>query len=161
MPLPSEINIRASTQMLGGAKGDIIPDNALHAIFPPVSKELAEHGGADYACIFIENASTNATLYNIRIYVFQPDGGREVKERFEIGLDPASGSPVQTIPNRTTAPQNVTFFDARDYATGVEIGVLPPGGAQALWLKRIIPAGTEATVDTSATLQIEFAKTSG
>lgn len=162
MPLPADIRIRASTQMLGGAYGDVLPDNALHAIFPPISKELAEHGGEDYACVFIENSNTSQTLYNVRIYVAQqPDGGREIKEQFEIGLDPQYGSPVQTVPNRTTPPQNVTFFDAKDYATGLEIAVLPPGGMQALWIKRIIPPNTEPSVDTNAVLRIEYAKVTG
>lgn len=162
MPLPAEITIRASAQMLGGAPGDVLPDNALHAIMPPISKELAERGGTDYACIYIQNSSTNTTLYNVRIYILrQPDGGREVKEKFEIGLDPKYGSPVQTIPNRTTAPQNVTFYDAKDFSTAIEIGVLPAGGMQAIWLKRTIPPKTEPSVDTNCVLQIEYAKVSG
>lgn len=161
MPLPAEIVIRASTQMLGGAYGDILPDNALHAIFPPVSKEMAERGGEDYACVFIVNASS-ATLYNVRIYISQqPDGGREKKETVLIGLDPKFGSPVQSIPNRTTPPQNVTFYDASDFATGLEIAVLPAGEMQAIWLKRVVPAGTEPAVDTKAVLKIECAKVTG
>lgn len=156
MGLPANIAIRASTQMLGGAYGDVLPDNALHAIFPPVSKETAERGGTDYACVFIQNTSTNTTLYNVRIYIKQqPDGSRETKEQFQIGLDPKFGSPVQTIPNRTTAPQNVTFYDATDYTTALEIGVLPSGALQAVWIKRIVPAGTEPSVDTYCTLQVE------
>lgn len=161
MALPSEVVIRASTQMLGGAYGDVLPDNALHAIFPPISKEFAEHGGVDYACVFIQNATQDTTLYNVRIYIKkQPDGAREIKERFQIGLDPKFGSPVQTIPNRTTAPENVIFYDAEDYASALEIGVLPSGALQAIWIKRIVQPNTQPTPDTSCVLQIEFVKVS-
>lgn len=162
MGLPAEVVLRASTQMLGGAYGDVLPDNALHAIFPPISKETAERGGTDYACVFIQNATNNTTLYNVRIYIKQqPDGNRKTRETFQIGLDPQSGSPVQSIPNRTTAPKDVTFYDASDYTTALEIGVLPSGALQAIWIKRIVPPGTEPTTDTSCTLQVEFMQVSG
>jgi len=156
MPLPSQIAICASTQMLGGSVGNPIPDDALNAIFSPIPEDVARNGGVQYACIFLKNVTNTNTLYNIKVWVeTQPDGYRSVKETIQLGIEPTVGSPVQTIPNRSTAPQSVEFFDATA-SNPIEIGNLPPAGVQAIWLKMTIPPGTKPSPDVRAVLRVEF-----
>ena len=156
MPYSSgDIKFYASAGMLGGGIGNILPDNAMHAVFPPLTAEDLSSGLTDYACIYIKNTTTNKTFYRVRIYIATPPDSRSKKETISLGLDPQTGSPVQAIPNRTTPPQNVTFFTPLNYATGLEIGVLPPGGAQAIWLRRQVPAGADTATDVSFTLAVE------
>lgn len=156
MPYESgDIWFYASAGMLGGGIGNSLPNNALHAILTPLSADDLSKGLTDYACIYIKNTTNNKTFYRVRVYLKTPPDSRTVKETIEIGLDPKSGSPVQSVPNRTTAPQGVSFSSPTNYASGIEIGVLPPGGEQALWIKRTVPPNCETSADVSFTLAVE------
>ena len=158
MPYSSgDIKFYNSTQGLGGEIGNPLPNNALHSVFPPLTSEELVGGVTDYACIYIVNTTQNKTFYRVRVYIQEAPDSRPQgkKETIYIGLDPQSGSPVQTIPNRTTPPQNVSFFTPLNYAQGVEIGTLPPGGKQAIWLKREAPPGTQRVTNAKLTLAVE------
>ncbi len=159
MPLPPEIKIYASTNMLGGAiTTQEIPDDGLHAVFPPISGDVAAAGGTEYACIYIKNVSAE-TLFRVKIYIkSQPDTGRTVKESFAIGFDPDVGSPVQSIPNLNTPPSGVQFDTPTSADTAIEIPLFPPGAVQALWLKRTIPAGTQPAGVAKCVLSFSFIK---
>lgn len=158
MPYASgDIKFYASTQMLGGDVGNPLPDNALHSVFPPLTSAEIQQGITDYACIYIVNTTQDKTFYRVRVYIQEAPDSRPVgkKETISMGLDPQGGSPVQSIPNRTTAPQGVSFFTPLNYAQGLEIGTLPPGGKQAIWLKRDVPPGTEGATNVKLTLAVE------
>lgn len=156
MPYQSgDIKFYGSAGMLGGSIGNILPDNALHAVFQPLTADDLREGITDYACIYIKNTTTNKTFYRVRVYIKTPPDGRQMKEKIELGLDPQSGSPVQTIPNRTTPPNGVSFSLPLDYATGLEVGTLPPGGTQAIWLRRTVPPNTDAATTVTVVLAVE------
>lgn len=153
-----DIKFYNSTQGLGGDVKDPLPDNALHSVFPPLTSTEVQAGITDYACIYIVNTTTSKTFYRVRVYIAQPPDSRpsDKKETLSIGLDPQAGSPVQSIPNRTTAPQGVNFYaTALSYATGLEIGTLPPEGKQAIWLKRDVPAGAETVPSVKVVIAVE------
>jgi len=160
MPLPSGIRIMASTDMRGGnVTTTEIPDDALHAVFPPIDGAAAQGGKTEYACVYLVNTS-NTTLFRVRIYIKSQPDGRTVREVFAIGLDPQTGSPVQSIPNINTAPSGVTFSSPTKEEEALEIPIFPSGSVRALWLRRTIPPNTEPASIAKCVLGISFVKLS-
>jgi len=158
MPLPSEVKIYSSTNMLGGEiTTQEIPDDALHAVFPPIDGATAQEGKIEYACIYLKNVSSD-TLFRVRIYIKSQPDSRSIKESFAIGFDPQPGSPVQTIDNITTAPSGVNFTTPTSEDDAIEIPIFPAGEVRAIWLRRTIPAGTQPTGIAKCVLGISFVK---
>jgi len=151
--LPGDIKIFGSSAgNLGGQPTAEIPDNSLHLLFPPLSRDDLASGKVEYRCFFVKNTTTDKTFFRVTIQVVEPpDGSRNPVETIAIGVDPVKGSPVQQIPNSTTAPEGVTFFENQE----VEIGMLGPGEEQAVWIRRTVPAGTPAGGFVRVTLQIK------
>lgn len=145
----------ASEGMLGGNIKDPLPDNSLNAVFPPLGRDELASGWVDYACIYVKNTTTNKTFTSVRIYIQSQPDSRQRKETISIGLDPQPGAPVQTIPNRNTAPQGVTFSKPSSYSTGLELGTFSPGDVRAVWIKRELPPNTEPNPDANFVLAVE------
>jgi len=64
-----------------------------------------------------------------------------------------SGS-FQTIANESTAPTAVTFSQPLTDTEAISIGTLNPGEIQAVWMRRVMPAGS--ATDVAASNQIRF-----
>ena len=139
---------------LGGAKSTTeITDNSLNNLFDNVSG--AEHvvGDTEYRCFFVKNDSAEVA-YNVKIYI--ETNTPAVDDTAEIGLDLAGvGDSADTVADEDTAPSPaVTFSTANSYANALDIGTLGAGQSHAVWVKRIVSAGSTAQANNTATLKV-------
>ena len=144
---------------LGGAiSSTAVQDNTLNNVFDDVSGQESQDGDTEYRCIYVKNNHASDTWYNVVVWISQET---PADDQIDIGLDPAGvgdGSTTgvaTTIPDESTAPEGVTFSHPLDKASGLSIGDIPAGQCQAIWLKRIVPAGTSSYADNSFQITVE------
>ena len=150
--LTTDLAYLGSTSNLGGAiTANIIPDATLHNLFDVVGSAGSENGETNYRCIYLKNNHGSITLQDAAAYLSV--NTPSVTTEMEIGFGTATiGGVEQSIPDETTAPIGVVFTALIGDANSVALGSIPPGSHKAIWLKRVIDAGTVATPSEGATI---------
>lgn len=128
---------------LGGAKSSTAVTGS--TLFDGVTGAESAAGSTEYRCIYVHNAHATLTLSNARAYLTSSAGGRL---SIGVGSSGISGT-EQSVASETTAPASVAFSAPTDYAGGIALGNIPPGGHVAVWQRRVIPAGAAATSDSA------------
>jgi len=112
----------------------------LHSLFALMS--AADNAGsvAQYLCVFTTNLHGTLTKTDTRVYC---DGDPAGGASFAFGLDPAGPVPIGSssaqaaeVANINTAPAGVTFSTPTTYAGGLDVGDIPPGYCQGVWVRR-------------------------
>lgn len=134
---------------LGGAKSSA----AMPAdLFDDVSSAEASAGDVEYRCIYIHNNHGSLTLQAPRIFIQANTPSATTTVAIGLGTS-AQGGTEQTVADESTAPAGVSFSEPADFAAGIALGDIPPGGHRAVWVRRTITAGTAAAND-SFTLRV-------
>ena len=130
-----------------------VVDNVLNNLFDNVSGVEHAAGDTNYRCIYIKNNSASIA-YNVKIYISTNTAA--IDDTINIGKDLAGlNATADTIANESTAPDPaVTFSTAADYANAIDLGDIPAGQVYALWVKRIVSAGSTAQANNSAVLTL-------
>ncbi|MDD5728510.1 MAG: hypothetical protein PHV59_08110 [Victivallales bacterium] len=139
---------------LGGAKSSVeVVNDTLNNLFDDVSGDEHTAGDTEYRCIFVKNNSAE-TAYNVKIWI--ESNTTSAEDTFNIGLDLSGPSDTaDTIANEGTAPDPaVTFSAAANQAAGLAIGDLTAGQSFAIWIKRIVSAGSTPQSANEATLKV-------
>jgi len=128
---------------LGGQiSGDQIAAALIENLFDNVSDSEASSGDTEYRCYYVINTASVDTIADLRVYISEETASPDTV--IDLGLDPAgigdgiSTGVATTIANESTAPAGVTFSHPTDFATGLVIGSLGPGDAQAIWVRRTV-----------------------
>jgi len=140
---------RSSTEMVTGQ---------LNNLFDDISGAEAESGDTEYRGIIIQNKHASLTLYNAKAFLsVQPNGSRATKESIQIATNTVwEGDCIDTIATENDAPDGAGAFSApATYATGLALGDLGPDGQMGLWIKRVVPASTEASASANFTLVVQ------
>lgn len=156
MPIQvSEVKFYKSTDNLGGAiTGDEVNSGTLHDLFDIVGSDGATGGEINYRCIYLANLNGTLEFKDVVAFIAAntPSNGTSI----EVGVGSAdAGGVEQTIPNELTAPVDVTFSTAIDYDNGIALGSIPFSSHKAIWIKRIVNAGTSAYSNDNATITIQ------
>lgn len=132
-----------------------VVDAMLNNLLDNVSGDEAASGDVEYRAIFVKNTHATLTWQNVILWIVAQPDARGVKESFEVGIEPPSAQPdgnIQTIADESTAPSAITFSAPSTKGEGISIGDLAVGYIYGIWVKRIVPVGTE--VKDSAQVQI-------
>lgn len=141
---------------LGGAKSSVeIVDDTLNNLFDDVSGGEHAAGDINYRCLFIKNDSAE-TASNVKVYL--ESNTPAVDDSVEIGKDLSIPSnTADTIADENTAPSPaVTFSSANGYPNALSIGSLAAGQSAAIWVKRIVVAGSTAQAANDFVLKISI-----
>jgi len=139
---------RSSTEMVTGQ---------LNNLFDDISGAEAESGDTEYRGIIIQNKHASLTLYNAKAFLsVQPNGSRTTKENISIATEAVANNAIGTIATENDAPGGAGAFSApATYATGLALGDLGVDGQMGLWIKRVVPASTEASASANFTLVVQ------
>jgi len=130
----------------------------LNNLFDDISGAEAESGDTEYRGIIIQNKHASLTLYNAKAFLsVQPNGSRATKESIQIATNTVwEGDCIDTIATENDAPDGAGAFSApATYATGLALGDLGVDGQMGLWIKRLVPASTEASASANFTLVVQ------
>jgi hypothetical protein len=136
---------------IGGVKSSEVMSSATDALFDAVTAAQATAGLTEYRCIYLHNANATDTMTSARFWISAntPLAGTTL----EIGIGAAAVNATETaVANEGTAPSGVTFSAPSTAGTGLAVGTLPAGQHKALWLKRIVDAGSLASASDTFTL---------
>ena len=140
---------RSSTEMVTGQ---------LNNLFDDISGAEAESGDTEYRGIIIQNKHASLTLYNAKAFLsVQPNGSRTTRENISIATEAVMAeNAISTIATENDAPSGAGAFSApATYATGLALGDLGVDGQMGLWIKRVVPASTEASASANFTLVVQ------
>jgi len=132
-----------------------VVDATLNNLLDNVSGDEAESGDVEYRAIFVKNTHATLTWQGVVLWIVAQPDARGTKESFEVGIEAPSAQPdgnIQTIADESTAPSAISFSAPSTKGAGISIGDLPAGYIYGIWVKRIVPVGTE--VKDSAQVQI-------
>lgn len=135
---------------LGGAKSSVeVVDNVDNNLFDDVTGAQHTAGDTNYRCIYVHNAHGTLTLQNAIVWIAGDTSGVDSDLSIAVGTAAINGT-EQTVGNETTAPSGVSWSDAAiSRATGLSLGSIPAGQHKAVWLRRIVSAGsTPQAADT-------------
>ena len=129
----------------------------LNNLFDDISGAEANAGDTEYRGIIIQNKHTSLTLYNAKAFLsVQPNGSRTTKENISIATEAVANNAIGTIATENDAPGGAGAFSApATYATGLALGDLGVDGQMGLWIKRVVPASTEASASADFTLVVQ------
>ena len=129
----------------------------LNNLFDDISGAEAESGDTEYRGIIIQNKHASLTLYNAKAFLsVQPNGSRTTKENISIATEAVANNAIGTIATENDAPGGAGAFSApATYATGLALGDLGVNGQMGLWIKRLVPASTEASASANFTLVVQ------
>jgi len=140
---------------LGGVISNTqITDNTLNNLFSDVTGDQHAVGYTSYRCFFVKNSNATFTGYNVKVWIETNCTG--VDESIQIALEPSSGSPAQTIVSETTSPTGVSFSTAAGQVNALSIGTMAPNVVYAVWVKRIVSAGTTPQASDSPVIKFYF-----
>lgn len=119
-------------------------------LFDDVLKLDALNGAVDYRCIYLYNNHPTEAFLQVGVYGYGAAGNPAAAgDLFYVGADPAgagngsSTGVATTIANENSAPAGVTFSSPQ-LASPLILGVINPGEARAIWLRRNVPAALYA-----------------
>jgi hypothetical protein len=171
---PAEIEWRYSgadgntpwTTSLGGAMAPIEMGPSQHMsgypatteardnIFPDVTDVQAHTGVDNYLCLYVRNGTDSAqTWTTVKLWVDDPP----TVGTLSVAKDSAAvgATSVSTAATIHTAPSPaLTFTSPATKADGISLGDIPPGSAQAIWVKRSIPANATSATEV-ASIRVE------
>ena len=137
---------------LGGAVSSVeIVDNTLHNLFDAVTGDEHTAGDIEYRAIFFKNTSAE-TAYNVKFWIESNTTGAD--SAITIAKETASGSPIQTVANESTAPTGLSFVTAVDQANALSLGDMSAGTVYGIWIKRTITAGSTPQANDTAVLKV-------
>lgn len=153
----------------GGAIGDprvyMVHDMPYNAV-PDITRQIVGNPGTTgiwniYFCMYMINTHASATINEATFHILKQPANTNCQGM--IGLDPAGLNGVaRTIPNRTTAPTNVSFTNTRLY--GFVIPIEFPGGNKTLlageyfpfWVRFYGPKGTASIPQLRFVIREDF-----
>jgi len=141
---------------LGGAKSSVaVVDDTLNNLFDDVSGAEHAAGDTNYRCIFVKNDSAE-TAAGVKVYI--ETNTQAVDDTVNIGKDlSAPSDTADTIADESTAPDPAVTFSAADgYANAIDIGTLTAGQSAAIWIKRIVSAGSTAQANNEFVLKVSL-----
>lgn len=128
---------------LGGAISNT--EVAANALFDDVSSAEASAGDTEYRCIYVKNTHATITLTVPKAFI----QANTTSNRIAIALaGEGLNVAAEAVANESTAPVGETFSQPADYATGLAMVDIPPGGYHGIWVRRVIPAAAVAATDT-------------
>lgn len=134
---------------------NIIATNIKNNLFDDVTKLDALNGMSDYRCIYLYNNHPTDSFLQVEIYGNGPNGNiAAAGDRFYVGActgpEISSGSGrngdrvAGTIATENDAPAGIVF--SSPYSPyNLNLGVIRPLEARAIWLRRDVPAQMYAT----------------
>ena len=127
-----------------------------NAVFDDISRTDSLAGAAAYRCCYLYNAHDTDPFDNVSLTISaQPNGPDDLL----VGLDPAgtgngsSTGVAASIPSESTPPDPaVIFSQPNSIETPLNLGLLEPGQARAVWLQRVVPGQilTSLSVDSAS-----------
>lgn len=123
--------------------------NILNNLFDDVGALEAAIGDIEYRCFYVLNNAGSGDALNARVWITQQPGNTPLM--LDIGLDPAgvgdgSSTGVAATPSdEEDPPAGVSFSAPVTEGTGLMIGNLSPGDAQAVWVRRTVDPNTIAS----------------
>lgn len=144
-------NVDAS---LGGAKSSVqLVDNTDNNLFDDVSGDEHTAGDTEYRCIYVHNAHATLTLTGAKIWRSAHSPGSDTTVAIGVGTAAVNGT-EQTVADESTGPSGVTFSTtATDRASGLALGDIPPGQHKAVWIRRVVSAGSTPQAAASVSVQ--------
>ena len=133
-----------------------ITDDTLDNLFDNVSGAEHTAGDTEYRCFYVKNTNGTDTAYAVKLYI--DTNTPAVDDTILIGLDLAGANATgDDIADESTAPSPaVTFVTAVDLANALSLGNLAAGVRYAIWVKRVVSAGSTAQANNSAILKISL-----
>ena len=144
---------------LGGAITATLASSAVNGLFDVVSGAESAAGDTEYRCIYVKNTHATLTLQNAVLWIDTQTTSTQTD--LAVGLDPAGvgdGSTTgvaATVADENTAPAGVTFTAPSSLGTGITIGNIPAGQAQAIWLRRNVNAGAAAFSNDTTSITVQ------
>lgn len=139
---------------LGGVKSSTaVTDNVDNNLFDDVSGDEHTAGRTEYRCIYVHNADATVTLQGGKVWRPVHSPGADTVVAIAVGTAAVNGT-EQTVANETTAPTGVTWSTtAVDRASGLALGDIPPGQHKAVWIRRVVSAGSTPQAAATAGIQ--------
>lgn len=138
---------------LGEAISSTEVPTGLGALFDDASSVECQNGATEYRCIYVKNNHPTETLYSVVVWISQDTASPTTE--INLGADPAGvNGTATTIVDPFTAPAGVTFTHPTDVASGIPLGDLPPGAFHAIWIQRIVDAGTAPLAADTAEISV-------
>ncbi len=144
------------------SRGGMIATNRLtsgvHRLFDQISPLENSEGDVEYRCVFVLN--TDSVLYWVDTQVWFSEDCADTNLRLAVDPTPASlynaAAPqaVQIVDEDDTPPGVSGWAAPLTREDGIMLGILPPGGCRAFWLRRTAPGGF-VTVKDGVTLRAE------
>jgi hypothetical protein len=130
-----------------------VVDDTLENLFDNVTGAEHTAGDTEYRCIYVKNNSAESAA-NVKVYIETNTPGAD--SAVQIGLDLAGvDGTADTVADENTAPSPaVTFSSADGYANALNIGTVAAGEVMAVWIKRIITAGSTAQANDNAVIKV-------
>lgn len=144
---------------LGGVmSSEEVPSSIKSALFEEVDLDESEAGSTKYRCFYVINTHATDSLALTTLFIASntPASSTHVA----MGLDPAgigdgsSTGVATTISPETDAPAGVSFSDYPTSGAGLSIGTLDAGEAIAVWLRRVIDAGSPTPLADPFTVRV-------
>lgn len=144
-------NVNAS---LGGAKSATeVADNVDNNLFDDVTGDEHAAGRTEYRAVYVHNNHGSLTLTSAKVWRSAHSPGADTVVAIGVGTAAVNGT-EQTVANETTAPSGITFSTAAvDRASGLALGDIPAGQHKAVWIRRVVSAGS--TPQAGATVAIQ------
>lgn len=136
---------------LGGTKSS---SNASSNLFDDVTTTEAQNGKTEYRCIYVHNANSTTTLTGAVLWINSNTPSATTDVAIALGSSGLNGTEA-SVANESTAPTGLTFVAAADKTNGIALGDIPAGQSQAVWVRRIVGAGTAALSSDPFTLRVE------
>lgn len=142
--LSAEIKLMKSTNSLGGAiTATEVVDGVLHNLFDKVTSDESLAGDTEYRCAYVQNTHGTITLEEAISYITTNTASGTTDMSVAVGTS-AVGGIEQVIADESTAPVGLTWTSLLGTANGVALGDIPAGSHMAIWLRRVVDAGTLA-----------------
>lgn len=122
-------------------------------LFDTVSSADATAGETNYRCIYVLNSHGTLTLQNAVIWIQANTPSATTAVTIALAGEGANAT-AETVANEDTAPSGESFVAAANEGAGLSLGNLAAGQRYAVWIKRVVDAGTAAVAD-SFTLRVK------
>lgn len=136
-----------------------IVDATLHNLFDLVSSSEASAGDTEYRCFYVKNNHGTLTLQNAEVWIEtntpSTDTSVEIALAGEGVGDGSTTGVAETVANESTAPIGEVFSTAAGEGNALTIGNIPPGDAQAIWVKRIVGASASAYSNDNVVITVK------
>jgi hypothetical protein len=136
---------------LGGYKSSSeIANFAFNSLFPDVSGTDTLSGSTDYRAFFVKNENYERWR-NPKAYFHEVDTNSY--ENLWFGLEDTTSGAIQTIPNDSTSPTGIAWYDPVSLASGISFNDVSSQGYFGVWIKKeIIASSGTGTKNHSFTL---------